>query len=145
MNNGQLNPNCTEPVNFAFIQKNGVPTGPPGPGNASTATMTPNAQTLLMNQGDRIRITIKDTSAGLLTMVQDLTTSQSGVMQTGFMVASAANGFQNTDPNTCATTNFSFDPEYDTAKFDNFVPWAALQVNINFCHGDRAFHARTQW
>ena len=60
-------------------------------------------------------------------MVEDLTTNQ-----TGFMVASAANGFQNTDPNTCATTNFSFHPEYDTAKFDNFVPWAALQVNINF-------------
>ena len=56
-----------------------------------------------MNQGDRIRVTIKDTSAGLLTMVEDLTTHQ-----TAFMVASAANGFQNTDPNTCATTNFSF-------------------------------------
>jgi hypothetical protein len=127
MNNGQVNPNCTEPVNFAFIQQNGVPTGPPGPGNATAATMTPNTQTLLMNQGDRIRITIKDTSDGLLTMVEDLTTHQ-----TGFMVASAANGFQNTDPNTCATTNFSFHPEYDTAKFDNFVPWAALQANINF-------------
>jgi hypothetical protein len=48
------------------------------------------------------------------------------------MVASVANGFQNTDPNTCATTTFSFHPEYDTAKFDNFVPWAALQANINF-------------
>ena len=48
------------------------------------------------------------------------------------MVASAGNGFQNTDPNTCATTTFSFHPEYNTAKFDNFVPWAALQANINF-------------
>jgi len=125
--NGTVNPNCTEPVNFAFVQKDGVPTGPPGPGNATVATMTPNAQTLLMNQGDRIRITIKDTSDGLLTLVEDLTTNQ-----TGFMVASVANGFQNTDPNTCATTTFSFHPEYDTAKFDNFVPWAALQANINF-------------
>ena len=123
MSNGHLNPNCGEPVNFAFIQKDGVPTGPPGPGNATNSTFTPNAQTLFINQGDRIRVTIKDTSAGLLTMVQDLTTSQSGVMRTGFMVASAANGFLNTDPNTCATTNFSFHPEYDTAKFDNFVPW----------------------
>jgi hypothetical protein len=127
MTNGKLNPNCTEPVNFALIQRNGVPAGPPGPGNATAATFTPNAQTLLMNQGDRIRITIKDTSAGLLTMVEDLTTKE-----TGFMVASAANGFQNTDPNTCATPAFSFHPEYDTAKFDNFVPWAALQANINF-------------
>jgi hypothetical protein len=47
------------------------------------------------------------------------------------MVASAANGFQNTDPNTCAGSNFSFHPEYSTARFGNFVPWAALQFNIN--------------
>ena len=121
------NNNCSEPINFAFIQKNGVPTGPPGPGNANSNTRTPNAQTLLMNQGDRVRITIKDTSAGLLTMIQDLTTGQ-----TGFMVASAANGFQNTDPTSCATASFDFHPEYDTAKFGNFVRWAALQANVNF-------------
>jgi hypothetical protein len=121
------NNSCFEPINFAFIQKNGVPTGPPGPGNANSTTRTPNAQTLLMNQGDRIRITIKDTSAGLITMIEDLTTGQ-----TGFMAASVANGFQNTDPTSCATTNFSFHPEYDTAKFGNFVRWAALQANINF-------------
>jgi hypothetical protein len=121
------NPNCFEPVNFAFIQKNGVPTGPPGPASATDATLTPNAQTLLMNQGDRIRITIKDTSAGLITMIEDLTTGQ-----TGFMVASAANGFQSLNPSNCAPADFSFHPEYDTAKFGNFVPWPALQANINF-------------
>jgi hypothetical protein len=48
------------------------------------------------------------------------------------MVASGANGFQNTNPNTCAGANFDFHPEYDTAKFGNFVYWAALQANINF-------------
>jgi hypothetical protein len=127
ISNGYLNPNCTEPVNFAFIQKDGVPAGPPGPASATVATFTPNAQTLLMNQGDRIRITIKDTPAGLLTKVEDLTTKQ-----TGFMVAGAANNFQNTDPDSCAPTNFDFHPEYDTAKFGNFVPWAALQANVNF-------------
>jgi hypothetical protein len=127
MNNGTLNPNCTEPFNFAFIQTNGVPAGPPGPASATAATFMPNAQTLLMSPGDRIRVTTKDTPAGLLAMVEDLTTGQSG-----FIVASAVNGFQNTDPNTCAPTNFDFHPEYDTAKFGNFVPWAALQANINF-------------
>ncbi len=121
------NDSCFEPVNFAFIQKNGVPTGPPGPASATDATFTPNAQTLLMNQGDRIRITIQDTPAGLRTTIADLTTGQ-----TGFIVASAANGFQSLDPATCAPTSFSFRPEYDTAKFGNFVPWAALQANINF-------------
>jgi hypothetical protein len=48
------------------------------------------------------------------------------------MVASAAKGFQNTDPDTCATKIFGFHPEHDTAKFYNFVPWALLQANINF-------------
>jgi hypothetical protein len=124
---GRLNPTCTEPVNFAFVQRDGVPTGPPGPATATNATFTPNHQTLLMNQGDHLRITIKDTVAGVVTQIDDLTTGQ-----TGFMVASAANGFQNTDPNTCAATNFGFHPEFDTAKFGNFVPWAVLQANINF-------------
>jgi hypothetical protein len=124
--NGQLNPNCTEPFNFAFIQTDGVPTGPPGPATATNATFAPNGQTLLMNQGDHLRLTIKDTPEGLLTLVEDLSTGQSG-----FMVAGAANGFQNTDPNTCEGTNFNFRPEFDTAKFGNFVPWAVLQANVD--------------
>jgi hypothetical protein len=124
---GQLNPNCTEPANFAFIQTNGIPTGPPGPATATLATFTPNRNTLLMNQGDHLRITIKDTVGGLITEIEDLTTGQSG-----FMIAGAANSFQNTDPNTCAGTNFNFHPEFDTAKFGNFVPWAVLQANVNF-------------
>jgi hypothetical protein len=127
VNSNGVNPNCTEPVNFAFLQTDGVPPGPPGPPSADAATFTPNRHTLLMNQGDHLRITIKDTMAGLLTRVDDLTTGQ-----TGFMVASAANGFQNTDPTTCAGTNFNFHPEFDTAKFGNFVPWADLQANVNF-------------
>jgi hypothetical protein len=131
MDNGMLNPNCTETTNFAFIQTNGVPTGPPGPATATNATFTPNAQTLLMNQGDLLRVTIKDVpgdpSGGVLTLIEDLSTGQSG-----FMIASATNGYQTTDPNTCAGTNFSFHPEFDTAKFGNFVSWAALQANVNF-------------
>ncbi len=139
---GETNPNCTEPVNFAFVQKNGVPTGPPGPGSATNATFTPNSHTLLMNPGDHLRITIKDTSQGLLTRITDLTTGQSG-----FMVASAANGFQNTDPNTCKVFPHTFRPEFDSARFGNFIPWAVLQANVNFsmeighfepgAHGDK--------
>jgi hypothetical protein len=79
-----------------------------------------------MNQGDHLRVTIADTPSGLLIRIDDLTTGQ-----TGFMVASGKNGFQNTDPNTCAGTNYDFHPEYSTARFGNFVPWAALQANIN--------------
>jgi len=140
--NGELNPNCTEPANFAFIQKNGVPTGPPGPSTATDATFTPNAHTLLMNPGDHLHITIKDTSSGLYIQISDLSTGERGVM-----VASAANGFENTDPNTCAGFKHDFHPEFDTARFGNFVPWAVLQANINFsmeighfepgAHGDK--------
>ena len=126
VNSGGVNPTCPEPVNFAWIATDGVPTGPPSPANATTATLTPNRHTLLMNQGDHLRVTITDTPSGLLTRIDDLTTGQSG-----FMVAGGKNGFQNTDPNSCAGANYDFHPEYSTARFGNFVPWAALQANIN--------------
>ena len=50
--------------------------------------------------------------------------------QTGFMVASAANGFMNTDPVTCNGTPFDFRPEYNTASHQNQVPWAALEGGV---------------
>ena len=119
------NPDCLETTNFGWIQRDGVPTGPAGPANATDATYTPNGQTLLMNQGDRLRVTIKDTPNGLMTKIVDLSTGQSG-----YMVASAANGFQSLDVNSCAPTLFSFHPEFSTAKVGNWVPWAALQANV---------------
>ena len=91
MSNGELNPNCTETTNFAFIQRNGIPTGPPGFADLKEASFTPNEQTLLMNQGDHLRVTIMDVrgdvNGGVMTRIDDLTTGQSG-----FMVASASNG-----------------------------------------------------
>ena len=57
------NANCEEPVNFAFIQTNGVPTGAPSPQEASTATFVPNSHTLLMNPGDTITIHMADAPA----------------------------------------------------------------------------------
>jgi hypothetical protein len=133
LENGELNPNCAETTNFAFIQRNGIPTGPPGYASLTEASVTPNDQTLLMNQGDHLRVTIMDVpgdvSGGVMTRVDDLTTGQSG-----FMVASAKNGYQSANPNTCAPTNFSFHPEYGTARFGNFVPWAALQGNVNLSY-----------
>jgi len=58
--NGKLNPNCAETTNFAFIQRNGIPTGPAGFASQTEASFIPNKETLLMNQGDRLRITIMD-------------------------------------------------------------------------------------
>jgi hypothetical protein len=80
-----------------------------------------------MNQADTLTITIKDTPAGLLNQVTDETTGKSG-----YMVASAANGFQHLDVKTCAPSSFTFHPEFATAKFGNFIPWAALQANVGF-------------
>ncbi len=125
------NTSCEEPVNFGFIQRNGVPTGPPSPQNADIATFTPNKQTLLMNPGDKISVHMSDARApgggrAFEVVIDDLTRHTSGYMQ-----ASAANGFQNTSIANCAGTPYNFQPEYSTAKRANIVPWAALQTNIS--------------
>jgi hypothetical protein len=128
----QCNTSCEEPVNFGFIQKNGVPTGPPAPQNASVATLTPNSETLLMNPGDAITVHMSDAPVpggggkAFKVVIDDLTQHTSGFMQ-----ASAANGFQNTSMTDCSGTPFNFEPEYSTAATANIVPWAALQVNIS--------------
>jgi hypothetical protein len=121
------NANCEEPVNFAFIQTDGVPTGPPGPASQNNATYTPNAKTLLMNPGDKLAVTVKDTSTGLLTRVDDLTTGDSG-----YMIASANNGFANTNLKTCSTHPFSFHPEYDTAAPQHNTFWGSVPQNVAF-------------
>ena len=48
----------------------------------------------------------------------------------GRMVASGKNGFMNTNYKTCAGTPFNFHPEYNTAKPQNQVPWAALEGGV---------------
>jgi hypothetical protein len=124
-NFANLNTACEEPVNFAFLQRNGVPAGPPSPQLADVSTFTPNHETLMMNQGDTVATTIRDTPQGLLASVTDLTTHQ-----TGSIVASGKNGFMNTNYKTCAGTPFNFHPEYNTAKQQNQVPWAALEGGV---------------
>jgi hypothetical protein len=121
------NSRCTEPVNFALIQTNGVPAGPPGPGQQTGATFTPNANTLFMNPGDALSVTIQDTDVGLKTTVNDASTGASG-----FMVASGANGFRNTSQLNCATSTHDFHPEYSSAAVNHITPWTALSANVNF-------------
>ena len=43
------------------------------------------------------------------------------------MQASAANGFLNTSIADCSGTPHNFQPEYNTAKAGNIIPWAALR------------------
>jgi hypothetical protein len=124
-NFANLNTACEEPVNFAFLQRNGVPAGPPSPQLADVSTFTPNKETLLMNQGDTVAVSIRDTPQGLLASITDHTTHQ-----TGSIVASGKNGFMNTNYKTCAGTPFNFHPEYNTAQQQNQVPWAALEGGV---------------
>ncbi|MGA3153777.1 MAG: hypothetical protein ACLPN6_14420 [Streptosporangiaceae bacterium] len=119
------NANCEEPVNFGFLQTNGVPTGPPSPQLADVSTFLPNDKTLLINQGDLLAVSITDPAAGLTATIRDLTTHQ-----TGYMTASAANGFMNTSITNCDGTPFTFHAEYNTAKIGNRVPWAALEGGV---------------
>lgn len=127
----RCNNRCIEPVNFAFLQTNGVPTGPPSPQLADLASFTPNRHTLLMNSGDKLSVSVADTTLSdggeaLTAGVHDQTTGE-----TGFMQASAANGFATTNMDSCRGTPLNFQPEYSTASPQNIVPWAALQVNIS--------------
>ncbi len=119
------NANCEEPVNFAYLQTNGVPAGPPSPQLTDLSTFTPNAHTLMINPGDVLVVSITDPGQGFTTTVRDLTTHQ-----TGFMTASAANGFMNTNIADCSGNPFTFHAEYSTAKQQNQVPWAALEGGV---------------
>jgi hypothetical protein len=119
------NNNCEEPVNFAFLQTNGIPSGPPSPQLTDVSTFFPNAHTLMINPGDSLVVSISDPSKGFTTTIRDLTTHQ-----TGTMTASAANGFMNTSISDCSGTPFTFHAEYSTAKIQNQVPWAALEGGV---------------
>jgi hypothetical protein len=124
-NFGTCNNNCIEPVNFAYLQTNGVPAGPPSPQLTNVSTFTPNGHTLMFNGGDRLVVSISDPPQGFTTTIRDLTTGQMGTM-----TASAANGFMNTNINDCTGTPFTFHAEYSTAKQQNQVPWAALEGGV---------------
>jgi hypothetical protein len=140
INGRDLNTTCQnqilggiEYVNFAFVTKNGVPTGPPNPLDFDVnASGTPNpARDLFMGSGDRIQITMGDTAHGLRTDLRDLTTGQSG-----FMTASAANNFGqiNFAPTgtSCTVTPYDFHPMYSTSSENTRVPWTAHSYNIAY-------------
>jgi hypothetical protein len=123
-----------EYVNFAFIQLDGIPF-PPGSPSPLGPLVSTNANTLFMNPGDELLVTLADTEHGLKITVQDLTSGQ-----TGFMVASAANGFaeilfdpKGTDCNF-ATHNLPYDfhPMYATSSEHTRVTWAAHSYNVAF-------------
>jgi len=127
-----LNVAGVEPVNFAFITKNGQAQAPANPVNSTTATFTPNPQQdLFMNSGDRLAIVMQDTTHGLRIDIFDLSTGQHGSM-----TSSAANSFGQVkfDPTgtTCQNIPYDFHPMYSTSSEQTRVPWAAHSYNIAF-------------
>jgi hypothetical protein len=140
---GSCNNNCIEPTNFAFISTNGVPAGPPSPQKSNTATVTPNKNTLLMNPGDSITVRMFDAAIkgghALEVVETDHTTGKSG-----FMIASGANGFMNTDPFSCKGTKFNFEPAYNTARAANIIPWGIGPYMINTQYEIGHFEACTR-
>ena len=111
-----------EPINWAYITRNGMSQAPANPlftgtlTNPNFSAVNPNpAKDLFMNPGDRIRIHMHDTPAGFRTDLTDLTTGQHGSM-----TASVANGFGHIlyTPNstTCQEAPYAFHPEYSTAN-----------------------------
>jgi hypothetical protein len=121
-----------EPANFAFITLSGTPHAPASPLGATEDTFTPHSSSdLFMNGGDRLRVDIHDTADGLVTVIHDLSTGQ-----TGSMTASVANGFAqvNFEPNapTCSESPYAFHPMYATSSEDTRVPWAAHSYNVAF-------------
>jgi len=121
-----------ESANYAFITRNGVPHAPPDPLNATPATFAANPATdLFMGSGDQVQVTLHDTPNGLITVLNDTTTGQSG-----FMTASAANGFAQVDfkpkAATCTETPYNFHPMYSTSSEKTRVTWAAHSYNIAF-------------
>src|SRR3954451_6534549 len=84
-----------EPINWAYVTRNGVSQAPANPlftgtfDNPNLAAVNPDLQRdLLMSPGDRVPIHMYDTPDGLRIDLTDLTSGTSG-----FMTASVANGF----------------------------------------------------
>jgi hypothetical protein len=111
-NNAFRKMNCLEPTTQQYLTTDGTPGG----------------SKLLMSNGDSLVVTIRDTTNGLETIVNDLTTSTSGSM-----IASGANGFvHNSNLTTCDTEAFDFHAMYATAAPGQVVPWASLGPNVSF-------------
>jgi hypothetical protein len=126
-----------EPINWAYITRNGVSQAPANPlftgtfTNPNFAAVNPDpTKDLMMNPGDRVTIHMHDTTAGLRIDLNDTTTGQ-----TGFMTASTANGFGHIlfqpHAKTCSMEPYAFHPEYSTAN-PRGNTWSAHTYNVAF-------------
>ena len=124
-----------EPINWAYITKNGVSQAPANPlftgtlTNPNFSAVNPNLnEDLLMKPGDRIRIHMHDTKAGFRIDLTDLSTGKHGSM-----TASIANGFGHIlytpKSSTCQEAPYAFHPQYSTAN-PRGTSWAFHTYNV---------------
>jgi hypothetical protein len=124
-----------EPINWAYITRNGQSQAPANPlftgtlANPNLSAVNPDLnKDLLMSPGDRIRIHMHDTTAGLRIDLTDLSTGQRGSM-----TASVANGFGHIlytpGSSTCQQEPYAFHPEYSTAN-PRGNTWSAHTYNV---------------
>jgi hypothetical protein len=129
-NTACLNSVGPEPVNFAFVTKNGKSTAPANPG-APQHYVPDNSKNLLMNSGDNITVHLFDTPAGLKVTIADHTTGA-----TGSMTASKANGFGTVlfQPNAkkCTIKPWAYHAEFSTSSPATRNVNAAHTYNIAF-------------
>jgi hypothetical protein len=130
-NSACLNATGEEYVNYAIITHDGVPNGPPAPGEQTLSTFETSADTLEMNSGDQLSVNMHDTAAGFEVVINDLTTGQSGSM-----TASAANGFGHPlfqpGASTCTLQHYTFHPMFATSSPSTRVLWAAHSYNVAY-------------
>jgi hypothetical protein len=127
-----LNSVGVEPVNFAFITRNGKAQAPANPVDATLATYTPDhSRDLFMHSGDQLTVDLHDTADGFQVVIHDLTSGQSGLM-----TASIDNGFGQVifDPTatSCSVRPYAFHPMYSTSSEHTRVVWAAHSYNVAF-------------
>src|SRR5204863_3061692 len=94
-NDDCLNTAGIEPVNFAFLTKNGQAATSADPLNNDR--FNPSSADFLMGGGDRLQVHMYDSAEGFTVLVRDLTTGTSGKM-----VASVDNGFASVNFNPAA-------------------------------------------
>lgn len=121
-----------ETANFAVITKNGVPLTPANPGGVNFGQNNFDLNNVLsMAPGDRLIVSIHDTSDGLEVILNDVTSGDSGRM-----VATHNNGFGQVlfqpKSKTCNIAPYDFHPMYSTSSEHTRVPWAAHSYNIAF-------------
>jgi hypothetical protein len=124
-----------EPINWAYVTKNGKSQAPANPlalsDDPNLTGLNPDLnKDLLMNPGDRLRIFMHDTPDGYRVDISDLTSGEHGSM-----TASVGNGFGKVlfqpKATTCHVAPSAFHPMYSSAV-PRGTTWGAHTTNVGF-------------